>query len=222
MLFNSLPYSYGNNHVHFDYQNTIDSTTQGKRFVLVDVKDPTNPLTNPGVMTASGTVTGNYKTQYSPTFEASPGTAGTTTPTGSSNWYDSGASGIVISATANPGYIFDHWETTGSTIFANARSASTTMTVKGPETVTAVFAPNAPLRSITFAANGSFDSYSSTTNHVITIDGVSYTYPELQALAAFSLPEGSQHTVQVDDTLSTASDNLQFAHQSITGQMDMA
>ncbi len=49
---------------------------------------------------------------------------------------------IAITATANTGYHFTSWTSTGSITFADANAASTTATVSGAGSITATFAAN--------------------------------------------------------------------------------
>ena len=68
------------------------------------------------------------------TMAVSPSGGGTTTPAVGAHTYAEGTV-VNISATPNPGYVFDHW--TGGV--ANPNSASTTVTVDADKTVTANF-----------------------------------------------------------------------------------
>ena len=106
-------------------------------------------MTTPSPSPSSGfslsgatTVTGTYKTQYQVQFAASPSGEGTVSPS-SSTWYDSGSSGISVTATANAGYIFLNWAVAcnsgpGCLTLAGTTS-STTFTVNGAGTITASF-----------------------------------------------------------------------------------
>jgi hypothetical protein len=86
---------------------------------------------------AAATYTATFKTQYELTISASPAGSGTVTPaTGA--FYDSGAS-VAISATPTGGSSFTNW----SGPAANPTSASTTVTMSGPLTVTANFSGGA-------------------------------------------------------------------------------
>jgi hypothetical protein len=64
------------------------------------------------------------------------GAGGTVSP--SSDWYNSG-SGVGISATPNPSYVFSSWSGTGAGSFSGT-SNPTTITVNGPVTQAAAFA----------------------------------------------------------------------------------
>ncbi len=85
------------------------------------------------VPSTSTTYTASFNTQYQLTTAANPTNGGTVSPT-SGNFYN--ASTVVpLSATANAGFKFSNW--TGPV--ANANSASTTVTMSAPESVTANF-----------------------------------------------------------------------------------
>ena len=86
------------------------------------------------VGSSPATYTATFTTQYQLTVAASPAAGGTVTPS-SGGFYNSGTS-VPISATANPGYQFSGW----SGPAAGGTSASTTVTMSAPETVTANFA----------------------------------------------------------------------------------
>jgi hypothetical protein len=77
--------------------------------------------------------TASFKTQYQLSISASPMAGGTFTPV-SPAFYDSG-SVVPISAIASSGYAFANW--TGSV--ASSSSSSTTLTISGPEALTANF-----------------------------------------------------------------------------------
>lgn len=117
----------------FSYQTDVSSTTAGEQFVSTGV-NATSPLT----VSTSETITGSYKTQYQVSFAVNPSGAGTTTPSGTNVWEDSGP--LPISATPNSGYAFSNWTTsTGSITVTSTKSASTTANISGPGTITANF-----------------------------------------------------------------------------------
>lgn len=100
---------------------------------------------NPKSGSDTGTKTINiaYSPQFQVSFTATSG-GSVTTPT-SPQWYNKDASGIAIAAVANTGYHFISWTTTGSITVSAPSSASTTITVNGPGTVTANFALSTPI-----------------------------------------------------------------------------
>ena len=85
------------------------------------------------VGSSSATYTATFTTQYQLTISASPAAGGTVTPA-TVAFYNSGTS-VPVAASANSGYAFTGW--TGAV--ALPTSASTTVTMSGPETVVANF-----------------------------------------------------------------------------------
>ena len=79
------------------------------------------------------TLTANFQTQYQLTISASPANGGAVSPANGS-FFNSGST-VDISATAGFGFTFANW----SGPVASASSASTTVTMSGPLTVTANF-----------------------------------------------------------------------------------
>jgi len=108
----------------------------GTEYTFTQWSDGTTGLSDT-VTASAGTTsyTASFSTSYLLTTAASPSGAGTASPaTGS--YYPFGAV-VNLSATANAGYGFISW--TGNV--ASASSASTTVTMIGPESVTANFEP---------------------------------------------------------------------------------
>ena len=90
--------------------------------------------------TASGaeTTVFNYVHQYFVSIAGTPSGEGSTTPSGGA-WYNSGQS-YTINARAVSPYFFASWSASNALlVFASSTSASTTMTVGGPGSVTAQF-----------------------------------------------------------------------------------
>ncbi len=79
------------------------------------------------------TYTATFTEQYQLIISASPAAGGTVTPA-SGTFYDSGTV-VPVTATASSGDAFTNW--TGSV--ASSSSSSTTVTMSGPQTVTASF-----------------------------------------------------------------------------------
>lgn len=88
-------------------------------------------VTAPAVSAVTYTVT--FSVHYQLATAVSPAGSGTAQP--SANPYYAPGTVVNVSATANPGYIFKNW--TGPV--ANPNSPSTTVTMNGPESVTANF-----------------------------------------------------------------------------------
>ena len=79
------------------------------------------------------TYTASFATQYQLTTAANPSNGGTVSPA-SGNFYNSGTV-VPLTATPNAGFTFSNW--TGNV--ANANSASTSITMTAPQSVTANF-----------------------------------------------------------------------------------
>jgi hypothetical protein len=91
-------------------------------------------------MTAAKTAEATWVTQYQVSFVSSPAGGGVTTPNGADTWVTAGS--LSISASANSGYTFGSWTSSGAITVASATSSSTTATVNGPGTITATFSSN--------------------------------------------------------------------------------
>jgi uncharacterized repeat protein (TIGR02543 family) len=124
---------------------------------------------------AAATYTASFNTAYQLTTSANPSADGSVSPA-SGTYY---ASGAVVNLTATPSsanYAFTSW--TGNV--ANSNSASTTVTMSAPQSVTANFQQN--VEKITVGTN--------VTGLTFTVDGVNYTAPAMLNWGA-----GSSHTI---------------------------
>src|ERR1022692_4457124 len=124
--------------------NSPQAGAAGTRYAYTSWSDgggQTHSITVPNSPT---TYTASFTTQYLLTTSASPGAGGTVTPV-SGSFYGSGTV-VPISATANSGYSFTNW----SGNVAAPTSASTTVTMSAPQTVTANFSSTS---GITIAAS---------------------------------------------------------------------
>ena len=111
---------------------TIQPGAFGTQYVFTSWSDGGAASHSVTLGDASLLVTATFKTQYQLTTSAAP-PGGVVTPA-SGGFYDAG-SDVVISANANIGYRFAFW----SGNVANANLPSTTVTMNGPQSVTAVF-----------------------------------------------------------------------------------
>jgi List-Bact-rpt repeat protein/Big-like domain-containing protein/centrosomal CEP192-like protein/HYDIN/CFA65/VesB family protein len=87
---------------------------------------------------AATTYTANFTTQYQLTTAASPSADGSVSPTSGS--YFNAGSAVPIAATANSGFQFSIWTSSPDSV-ASPTSASTSITMNAPESVTANFTP---------------------------------------------------------------------------------
>src|SRR3984885_12610235 len=133
-------------------------------------------ITVPGTTT---TYTAAFNTQYQLTTQASPPADGSVTPA-SGGYYAAGAA-IPVTATANAGFTFSNWTSTGGS-FGSTTSASTNFTMPAaPATVTGNF------------TNASVQITITTTpaNLLVSVDGGSATAAPLVE----SWVIGSSHTI---------------------------
>jgi hypothetical protein len=114
--------------------NTPQAGTAGTQFVFVNWSDNGAASHTITVGASPATYTASFQTQYQLTVSASPPAGGTVAPAGGT-FYNSGVA-VAIDAAANAGYAFSGW--TGPV--ANAASTATTVTMNGPESITADFA----------------------------------------------------------------------------------
>ena len=116
---------------------------------------------------------------YPLTTAASPANGGTVAP--ASGTYYAPNTVVHLTATANAGYMFSGW--TGNV--ANASSASTTVTMSGPQSVTANFV--ATTVNVTVGTSPAGLAFS--------VDGTSYSSPQM-----FTWNIGDQHTIATTET----------------------
>ncbi len=125
---------------------TTQAGAAGTQYVFTSWSDGGAASHSITVNSSAATYTASFTTQYQLTTAASPTAGGTVTPA-SGSYYNSGTV-VNLSATAASGYQFGSWS--GSVAVAN--SASTTVTMSAPETVTANFTA---LTGITIQTNPS-------------------------------------------------------------------
>lgn len=110
-------------------QNYVFPTLENKDYVI--------ELTTTAKTAGSFTVkekTSAPETKYTVTISA--GTGGTVNPTGKQQI---GSTGVEVTATADEGYTFDRWETTGGAIVTSKTSRTTTVTATEAGTLKAYF-----------------------------------------------------------------------------------
>ena len=141
--------------------NTPQAGGVGTQYAFTQWDDNASPSNSRvfSVPASATTYTGDFTTQYLLTTAVSPAGAGTATP--STPTYYNINSTPAIQATANSGYAFANWSSTGGAV-ASPTSASTTVTMSAPTTVTANF--NVGVTVTTSPAGLQF-----------TVDGTPYT-----------------------------------------------
>jgi Divergent InlB B-repeat domain/HYDIN/CFA65/VesB-like, Ig-like domain len=170
--------------------------TTGTEYAFSQWSDGTTTTTdNIMVSTGTTTYTAQFTTEYLLTTKANPTADGsvsvnTTSPTGDS-YYPSGTQ-VSIMANPNTGYKFTSW--TGNV--ANTTSASTTVTMSAPETVTANFGTN----------NVSVTVGTSPTGLSFTVDSHVYTTTQ-----TFAWQVGSNHNVSTNSPQGLSGNEYTFS-----------
>ena len=180
----SLPYDKWYNSgstVAYSYNNPVASSVSGKQFRLSHVNGPASGIS----ITSPIEIEGFYIVQYKLTFGVTPFGYGTTDPTGTNIWVDEGT--LAISATATSGHIFSTWTSTGPITVTGLLNPTTTATINGPGTLTAVFA-NGPV-SIWIMSSPSGSSF-------VRVDGVLVSTP-----IKYSWDVGSTHIIAAESLI---------------------
>ena len=127
--------------------------------------------------------------------------------------YEYGPNEVVsISATAEPGYVFDHWTVSGGSDVASPTSAQTTVTMDQAKTVTAIFAPL--YRDVTMAvrpigggtttpvAGGPYETVRNQVLHISATpaSGFVFDHWEVSNGSAVDQPASPSTTVTIDQS----------------------
>ena len=146
---------------------------------------------------ATTTYTASFNTQYQLTTQASPSADGSVTPV-SGQYFASGAT-IAVTATANSGFAFNNWTSTGGS-FDSTTSASTNFHMPAAATtVTGNFIPASVQITIT----------TSPANLLVSVDGGTFTAAPLVE----SWMIGSPHTIATTSPQSGGT-GIQYAFSS--------
>ncbi|MCX7110621.1 MAG: Ig-like domain repeat protein [Proteobacteria bacterium] len=128
------------------------------------------------------TYTANFGTEYQLT--TSTGANGSVLPV-SGNWYAAGST-PTISATANGGYAFDVWTlASGSGPIANLSSASTTVTMNGPNAVSASF--KGQTTSLSAAVTGKSGTFNGLRTWFVTVSNSGNSTGSAARLDSFTI-----------------------------------
>jgi hypothetical protein len=143
----------------YSFSSPVPTTASTKQYVWSSTSgtgsaSAANTQTGSFTLSAVSSVTGTYLTQYQVSFVVSPAGEGTTSPSGTSVWENSGS--LTITATADSGYMFSAWSSnTGSITIAGATSSSTTANIEGTGTITAIFVHTTHVGSFDTACSSS-------------------------------------------------------------------
>ena len=217
----TLTWTIGTNHtLATTSPQTPDAATQYTFASWSDSGGISHSVTAPSTAT---TYTASFNTSYQLTTAASPSNGGTVSPV-SGSYYPSGTV-VSLLATANPGYAFTSW--TG--LVANTSSASTTVTMNAPQSVTANFQTTVPVTvgssppGLSFTVDGT--TYTSTqtltwttgTNHTLAttspqtpVAGTQYTFASWSDAGAIS------HSVTAPSSATTYTASFTTSYQLTT------
>ena len=147
------------------------------------------------------TYTANYDHQYQVSFDTSPSGVGSVSPAG--DWKNAGP--LSIQATPSAGYAFSSWSSNNAAITFGSMTASTTATIGGPGTITAVFA--VPV-SVTVTSNPTGSGF-------VLVDGDAITTPQ-----TYSWVPGTSHTLGAySEVAGDAGERYRFDAWSDGGEM---
>ena len=211
----SLPVSFwwdsGSTH-SFSWLSPLLVNANTKQYMWTSTSGLSNAQSDSITITSSGSITGDYKTQYYLDLATSP--PGTASPTGT-GWYDVGTNATVSTQAfvdIDPGfsrYRFNGWTTQDMSEISNPLASPTSVLVDKAKTVTANYVAQ---YQITFDQSGVSPDFTGT---IVTIDSVNYAFSGLPA--SFWYDSGSTHTFAYLSPLIVAPNSKAYVWTSTTG-----
>jgi len=196
----------------FAYQSPLFAPTNTTQYVWTSTSGLSTSQSGTIVATTSGSVTGNYKTQYCLMMATNP--SGITIPTGA-GFYDAN-SYATISTDAFvdivPGasrYRFNGWSTTDMSEIANPNVSPTTVLMDKPKTVTAMYVIQYKVTVTQSGVNADF------TGTITLIDDNPYSFTGLPA--PFWWDKDSSHSFAFQSPLTVTVGVKQYVWTSTTG-----
>jgi hypothetical protein len=209
-----LSYSFwwdaGSSH-SFAFQSPLLVIPNAKRYVWNSTSGLSSSQSGTINVTASGSIVGNYKTQYCLTLGTNP--PGVASIPGS-GWYYAGTS-VTISADAfvpidsGSRYRFDGWTTVNMSEIADPSRSPTQVIMDEGKTVTANYAVQ---YKVTFNQTGVSNDFGGA---IVTVDGTNFTYGLLPH--DFWWDNNSQHLFTFQSPLVVAANNKQYVWVNTTG-----
>lgn len=210
-----LPVSFwwddGSSH-SFAYQSPLVASPNAKQYVWVSTSGLSTSQSGSITVSTSGTVTGNYKTQYYLTLATNP--PGVNSPSGA-GWYDANTN-ATISALAFvdivPGsslYRFNGWATSDMTEIGDPTRSPTTVLMDKAKTVTANYVTQ---YSVTFNQSGVGSDFPGT---VVDVDGRTYDVAHLPVSLWWDA--ASIHTFAYQSPLTIPANNKRYMWTSTSG-----
>jgi hypothetical protein len=196
----------------FSYSSPLLVGMNTKQYAWISTSGLSTAQSDSITVTSSGSITGNYNTQYYLTLAASP--PGITGPTGE-GWYDAGTNATVSTQAfidITPGssrYRFSGWTTSDMPEISNPSASPTSVLIDKPKTVTADYVVQYRL---SIDQSGTSSDFSGT---IITVDGVNFAFSDLPA--SFWYDTGSVHTFTYQSPLIVTPNVKTYVWTSTTG-----
>jgi len=210
-----LPVSFwwedGSGH-SFAYQSPLVASPNAKQYVWVSTSGLSTSQSGSITVSTSGTVTGNYKTQYYLTLATNP--LGVTSPSGA-DWYDTNANATVstpafVDIVLNSSrYRFNGWTTSDMTEIRDPTRSPTTVLMDKAKTVTADYVTQ---YSVTFNQSGVGSDFPDT---VVDVDGRTYDVAHLPVSLWWDAE--SIHAFAYQSPLSVPANNKRYVWTGTSG-----
>jgi len=213
--FGGLPVSFwwdtGSSHT-YSFTLVIDAGL-GKRYVLANVTGLSTLPSDTIIISGSGSITGNYKTQFYLTLATNP--PGVDSPLGE-GWYDAGTNASIstdafvdIPPPDTSRYRFNGWATDDMVEIEDSTRSPTKVLMDKAKTVTANYATQ---YKVTFRQSGVGSDFTGT---IVTVDGTGYLLAD--PLASFWWDKDTVHNFEFHSPLVVTPSAKQYVWTSTTG-----
>jgi len=208
-----LPFWWDTNSIHnFTYQSPLIVNPSAEQYVWTSTSGLSNLESDTITATASGNITGNYKTQYYLILTTEPSSVNS--PSGA-GWYDANTNATISTAAfvdIVPGYSryrFNGWTTTDMTEIADPTRSPTTVLMDEAKTVTANYVAQ---YVVIFSQSGVGSDFTDT---VVTIDTFNYNVTSLPA--TFYWDNGTTHSFDFQSPLIVTPNAKTYLWSSTSG-----
>jgi hypothetical protein len=196
----------------FAYQSPLVVTQNGEQYIWTSTSGLSTMQSDNITVTASGSMTGSYITQYYLTLVTSP--SGVNSPSGA-GWYEANTNATISTAgfvDIVPGssrYRFNGWTTPNMTEIADPTRSPTNVTMDEAKTVTANYVAQ---YVVVFNQSGIGSDFTGT---VVAIDNINYNVTTLPA--TFFWDNGTTHSFDFESPLIVTSNAESYVWASTTG-----
>jgi hypothetical protein len=201
----------GSNHT-FAFQSPLVVTSYAKQYVWISTSGLSTSQSGSIIVSASGSIIGNYKTQYYLVLATNP--SGVPSPSGA-GWYDANTNATISTEAfvdIVPGvsrYRFNGWTTANMTEIADPTRSPTEVLMDDAKTVTANYVIQ---YFVTFSQSGVDTDFAGT---VVVIDARDYNVTSLPI--SFWWDDDSTHSFAFQSPLVVTTNAKQYAWTSTTG-----